>query len=233
MSYGVNAGASSQFNVDSTGFRAGRRSKKLSSAVYNLRSACRNIDSPDTPDDYPDGQPPGDPSPGSDDDWSFVTNSYLFQFFSFGCMPSYLVCSLLEGISLQEAIDQISADTIVPVHDESGLFVPAKGVPFRESVTLLWLPDWLVASRNYLLFVDVSLLGIYPFVIQYHGFAFSYADIAEQLSPIWEDELDHIYIFVPYFSSEPMQADIRFPASNGLTIFLIQPRLSDLTAFGA
>ena len=220
LSYGVNAGASSQFNVDSTGFRAGRRSKKLSSAVYNLRSACRNIDSPDTPDDHPDGQPPGDSSPGSDGDWSFVTNSYLFQLFSFGCMPSYLVCSLLEGISLQEAIDQISADTIVPVHDESGLFVPAKGVPFRESVTLVWLPDWLAASRNYLLFVDVSLLGKYPFVIQYHGFAFSYADIAEQLSPIWEDELDHIYIFVPYFSLEPMQADTRFPASNGLTIVL-------------
>ena len=32
---GVNAGAGTQYNVDSTGFRAERRSRKLSSAVYN------------------------------------------------------------------------------------------------------------------------------------------------------------------------------------------------------
>ena len=220
LSPGVSAGGSTQFNVDSAGFRANRRSRKLSSAVYNLRSACRNIDSPDTPEDHPDGQPPEDPSSQGDDDWDFNTDSFLFQFFAFGCLPSNMVCAFLEGISLQEAIDQISIDAIVPIHDESGVFIPAKGVPFRESVTLLWLPDWLVASHNYLLFVDVSMLGKYSFVIQYHGFAFSYADIAEQLSPIWEEELDHIYIFVPFFSLEPMQEETRYPASNGLTVVL-------------
>ena len=64
------------------------------------------------------------------------------------------------------------------------------------------------------------MLGKYSFVIQYHGFAFSYADIAAQLQPIWEEELDHIYIFVPYFSPEPMQEHTRYPASNGLTVVL-------------
>ena len=45
--HGVEAGAGSRHNVDSTGFRARRRSRKLASAVYNLRSACRNLDSSD------------------------------------------------------------------------------------------------------------------------------------------------------------------------------------------
>ena len=131
-----------------------------------------------------------------------------------------MVCAFLTGISPQEAIDQISVDAIVPVHDESGTFIPAKGVPFMDAVTLLWMPDWLSASRNYLLFVDVSMLGKYSFVIQYHGFAFSYADIAAQLQPIWDEELDHIYVFALYFSPEPMRAHTRYPASNGLTVVL-------------
>ena len=217
---GVNAGAGSRHNVDSTGFRARRRSSKLTSAVYNIRSACRNLDSPDTPDEHPDGQPPDDPSPDGEDDWDFATDSNLLQFFSFGCLPSYMVCAFMAGTSLQEAIDQISVDAIVPVHDESGVFIPAKGVPLRDAVTLLWMLDWLSTSRNYLLFVDASMLGKYSFVIQYHGFAFSYADIAEQLRPLWEEELDHIYVFVPFFSLEPTQAHTRYPASNGLTVVL-------------
>ena len=137
-----------------------------------------------------------------------------------------MVCAFLTGISLRETIDQISIDAIVPVHDESGVFIPAKGVPFRDAVTLLWVPDWLSASRNYILFVDASMLGRYSFVIQYHGFAFSYADIAEQLSPIWEEELDYVYVFVPYFSQDPMQAHTRYPASNGLTVVLQRDALA-------
>ena len=217
---GVHAGAGTQFNVDSTGFRAARRSRKLSTAIYNIRSACRNTDSPDTPEEYPNGHPPEDPSPGASDDWDFETESFLFQFYAFGCLPSNMVCAFMQGISLQEAIDQISVDAVVPLHAESGLFIPAKGVPLRDAVTLLWMPDWLAASRNYLIFVDAAMLGRYSFVLQYHGFAFSYADIAEQLSPLWEEELEHIYVFVPFFSSEPMQEDTRFPASNGLTVVL-------------
>ena len=216
----VSAGAGSRHHVDSTGFRASRRSRKLSSAIYNLRAACRHLDSPDTPEDNPDGQPPDDPPSESDDDWDFATESFLFQFYAFGCLPANTVCSFLVGISLQEAIDQISVDAIVPVHDETGVLIPAKGVPFRESVTLLWRPDWLVASRNHVLFVDASMLGKYSFVIQYHGFSITYAALAAQLQPIWEEELDYIHVFVPFFSQEPMQEHTRLPASDGLTVVL-------------
>ena len=220
MCSGVNAGAGSRHHVDSAGFRASRRSRKLSSAVYNLRTACRHLDSPDTPADNPDGQPPEDPSSDSEGDWDFATESFLFQFFAFGCLPANMVCAFLVGISLQEAIDQVSVDAIVPVHDESGVFIPAKGVPLRDSVTLIWRPDWLVASYNHVLFVDASMLGRYPFVIQFHGFTISYAALAAQLQPIWAEELDYIYVFVPFFSQEPMQEQTRFPASDGLTVVL-------------
>ena len=126
---GVVFGAGSRHNVDCTGFRARRRSRKLASAVYNLRSACRSSDSSGSSDEHPDDQPPEDPSPGGDGDWDVATDNFLFQFYSFGCLPSYMVCALLTGISLQEAIDQVSVDAIVPVHEESGIFIPAKGVP--------------------------------------------------------------------------------------------------------
>ena len=49
MCSGVHAGAGSRHNVDSTGFRANRRARKLSTAIYNIRAACRSPDSPDTP----------------------------------------------------------------------------------------------------------------------------------------------------------------------------------------
>ena len=232
----VQAGSSRQFNVDSTGFRAERRSRKLSSAICNLRSACRHVDSPDTPDEAPGGGPPDGPhvdSPdtpdeapgggppdgpsGSEDDWDFTTESFLFQFFAFGCLPAYMVCAFFPGISQQDAIEQISVDAVVPIRAESGSFIPAKGVPLRDSVTLLWLPDWLLRSRNALLFIDVTMLGKYPFVIQYSGFAISYEALAEQLQPIWEEEMGHVYVFVPYFSGDPVQEHTRFPAVNGLT----------------
>ena len=213
------AGSSRQFNVDSTGFREERRSRKLSSAICNLRSACRHVDSPDTPDENPNGGPPDSPS-GSEDDWDFTTESFLCQFFAFGCLPAYRVCAFFQGISLQEAIEQISGDAVVPIRAESGGFIPAKGVPLGDSVTLLWMPDWLLQSRNTLLFIDVTMLGKYSFVIQYSGFAISYEALAEQLQPIWEEEMGHVYMFVPYFSGDPVQEHTRFPAVNGLTIVL-------------
>ena len=92
--------------------------------------------------------------------------------------------------------------------------------PFETLSHCFWVPDWLLASRNHVLFVDATMLGKYAFVMQYHGFAISYMDIAEQLAPFWEEELGHIYIFVPYFSLDPMQQDTRSPASNGLTVVL-------------
>ena len=226
MCTGVNAGSSSQYNVDSTGFRAARRSRKLATSVHNIRTACRSLDSPDTPDDQPGDLPPADPPPDGEDDWDFTTESFLFQFFAFGCLPSYMVCAFFPGISLQEAIEQITIDAIVPVHDEAGAFIPAKGVPFRDSFTLLWMPDWLLCSQNCLLFVDVTLLGRYPFVMQYTGSVVSYAALAEQLRPLWEEELDHVYAFVPYFSPAPMQEDTRFPAIHGLTVVLQRDALT-------
>ena len=126
----------------------------------------------------------------------------------------------MEGTTLQGAIDQISVDVIVPVSDESGTFVPAKGVPLRDAMVLVWIPDWIVASYNYVLLIDASMLGRYSFVVQYHGFSFSYDDIAAMLQPIWEEEIGHVYVFVPFFAQEPMQAGTRFPASHGLTIVL-------------
>ena len=217
---GVSAGAGTQYSVDSTGFRAERRSRRLASAVYNRRSACRNPGSPDSPDEPPGGQPPEGPPSDEDDTWDFATDSYLFQLFAFGCLPSHMVCAFLQGTSMQEAIDQISVDAHVPVDEESGIFFPAKGAPLRDAFVLLWVPDWLTASYNHLLFVDATMLGKYAFVMQYQGFAISYADIAEQLAPFWEEEVGHIYIFAPYFSLDPMQQDTRFPASNGLTVVL-------------
>ena len=220
MCTGVSAGSSSQYHVDNTGFRAARRSRKLATSVYNIRTACRNLDSPDTPDDQPGDVPPTDPPPDGEEDWGFTTENCLFQFFSFGCLPSYMVCAFFPGISLQEAIEQITIDAILPLHDEAGTYIPARGVPFRDSFALLWMPEWLLSSQNCLLFVDATLLGRYPFVMQYIGPAVSYAALAEQLRPLWEEELDHVYAFVPFFSPEPMQEDTQFPAIHGLTVVL-------------
>ena len=218
---GVNAGGGNQYNVDCTGFRSDRRSRKMRSMVYNLKSACRNVDSPITP---PDDPPSGDPSPDEedDDDWDFETDSYLFQMFGIGCLPQYLVAAFLPDIALQDAIEQITIDSAIPLNGEDGVFIPARGVPLWDSVILLWQPAWLLNSGNCLLLIDASLLGRNSFVILYSEREVTYQGLYEHLRPLWEDELDHVHAFAPYFSRDPMGEDTSFPAVHGLTIALLQ-----------
>ena len=127
---GVNAGGGNQYNVDCTGFRPDRRSRKMRSMVYNLKSACRNVDSPITP---PDDPPPGDPPPDEDDedDWDFETDSYLFQMFGIGCLPQYLVAAFLPEIALQDAIEQLPLTQQYPSTGKMGCSFLPEGFLFR------------------------------------------------------------------------------------------------------
>ena len=100
------------------------------------------------------------------------------------------------------------------------MFIPARGVPLQDSVILLWQPAWLLNSGNCLLLIDASLLGRNSFVTLYSEREVTYQGLYEHLRPLWEDELDQVYAFVPYFSMDPMGEDTSFPAVHGLTIAL-------------
>ena len=219
MCEGVSAGAGNRHNVDCTGFRANRRARKLGSAIINTRWACRNINSPPTPPDEPpqDGPPPDDNGEG---DGFFNTDSYLLQFFSIGCLPQFLVSAFFPGTSLHQVIEQVTNETAIPPSPERGAFIPAKGVPFRDALVLLWLPEWLTLSEHCLLFIDASLLGLSSFTILYTERTVTYAGLAEHLWPLWEAELGHIYAFVPFFSELPLGELTQCPAVHGLTVAL-------------
>ena len=219
MCGGVNAGAGNRHNVGCTGFRASRRARKLGSAIINTRWACRNINSPPTPPDEPpqDDPPPDDNGEG---EWDFNTDSYLLQFFAIGCLLQFMVFAFFPGISLQQVIEQVTNETAIPPSPERGAFIPAKGVPFRDSLVLLWLPEWLLLSEHCLLFIDGSLLGFSSFTILYTECTVTYAGLAEHLWPLWEAEMDHIYAFAPFFSELPLGELTQCPAVHGLTVAL-------------
>ena len=116
-------------------------------AILDVHDAAAEIPPPPPP---PSSSDESSESSSQNDDEDDVTDRQpiLFRVFGYGYPGEYIALGFIPGPTMDYAIRQLYADSVIAQSSSPGRFIPLQAEPITEACHAMWLPHWAVHATG-------------------------------------------------------------------------------------
>ena len=185
-------------------------------AILDVHDAAAEILPPPPP---PSSSDESSESSSQDDDEDDETDRQpiLFRVFGYGYPGEYIALGFIPGPTMDYAIRQLYADSVIAQSSSPGRFIPLQAEPITEACHAMWLPHWAVHATGRLAVIDLEQVSHGSFVHYFESHVINLDEVRMALSHIWRQGWE---VFVPSYGNLPLENDMQVTIDHGTTIYI-------------
>ena len=185
-------------------------------AILEVHDVAAEIPPPPPPPSSSDES--GESSSQDDDEDNEIDlQPILFRVFGYGYPGEHIALGFIPGPTMDYAIRQLYADSVIAQSSSPGRFIPLQAEPITEACHAMWLPHWAVHATGKLVVIDLEQVSHGSFVHFFESRVINLEEVKIALSHIWRQGWE---VFVPSHGNLPLESDMQVTIDHGTTIYI-------------